>query len=75
MDIFVEMADGKSFSEAFETVYKISWVSAVPIISNVVSAQIKSNQNLPISQFVTGKGEIGTFKWPPRGYFDEALFN
>jgi len=75
MDIFVEMANGKSFSEAFEAVYKISWASAVPIISNVVSAQIKSNQNVPLSQFVTGKGEIGTYKWPARGYFDEALFN
>jgi len=75
MDVFVEMANGKSFSEAFEAVYKISWASAVPIISNVVSAQIKSNQNVPLSQFVTGKGEIGTFKWPARGYFDEALFN
>lgn len=75
MDIFVEMANGKSFSEAFETVYKISWASAVPIISNVVSAQIKYNQNIPISQFINGKGEIGSYKWPPRGYFDEALFN
>ena len=75
MDIFVEMANGKSFSEAFEAVYKISWASAVPIISTVVSAQIKSNQNIPLSQFVTGKGEIGTYKWPARGYFDEALFN
>ena len=75
MDIFVEMANGKSFSEAFEAVYKISWASAVPIISNTVSAQIKSNQSVPLSQFVIGKGEIGTYKWPARGYFDEALFN
>ena len=75
MDIFVEMANGKSFSEAFEAVYKISWASAVPIISNIVSAQIKSNQSVPLSQFVIGKGEIGTYKWPARGYFDEALFN
>jgi hypothetical protein len=75
MDIFVEMADGKSFSEAFEAVYKISWAQAIPIISNVVSAQIKSNQNAPLTQFRTTKGEIGIYKWPARGYFDEALFN
>jgi hypothetical protein len=75
MDVFVEMANGKSFNEAFEAVYKISWAVAVPIISNVVSAQIKSNQSTALAQFVAGKGEIGTFKWPARGYFDEALFN
>jgi len=75
MDVFVEMANGKSFNESFESVYKISWASAVPIISNVISAQIKSNQNAPLNQFGTTKGEIGTYKWPARGYFDEALFN
>jgi len=75
MDVFVEMANGKSFNEAFEAVYKISWTAAVPIISKVVSAQIKSNQSTALAQFVAGKGEIGTFKWPARGYFDEALFN
>lgn len=75
MDIFVEMAKGKSFSEAFETVYKMSWEQAVPIISNVVSAQLKASQSKPIEEFRTVKEEIGKFKWPERGYFDEALFN
>jgi hypothetical protein len=75
MDVIVEMANGKNFSEAFEMVYKTSWAQAVTIISKVISAQIKANQNVPLSQFGNIKGEIGTFKWPERGYFDEALFN
>jgi hypothetical protein len=75
MDVIVEMANGKNFREAFEMVYKTSWAQAVTIISKVISAQIKANQNVPLSQFGNIKGEIGTFKWPERGYFDEALFN
>jgi hypothetical protein len=75
MDVIVEMANGKNFSEAFEAVYKTSWAQAVTIISNVISAQLKASQNVPLSQFGNIKGEIGTFKWPERGYFDEALFN
>ena len=75
MDVIVEMANGKNFSEAFEAVYKTSWAQAVTIISKVISEQIKASQNIPLSQFGNIKGEIGTFKWPERGYFDEALFN
>jgi hypothetical protein len=75
MDVFVEMANGKNFSEAFEATYKTSWAQAVPIISNVVSAQIKANPSAALSQFRSIKEEIGTFKWPERGYFNEALFN
>lgn len=75
MDVIVEMANGKNFGEAFEAVYKTSWAQAVTIISKVISTQIKATQNIPLSQFRDIKGEIGTFKWPERGYFDEALFN
>lgn len=75
MEIFVEMAEGKSFNEAFENIYKITWAKAVPTIANVLSVQIKSNQNAAsLSQFVKTKGEIGMFKWPDRGFFDETLF-
>ena len=74
MDVFVEMANGKNFNEAFESVYKTPWSQAVTIISNVVSAQIKANPSAALSQFRFIKEEIGNFKWPERGYFDEAIF-
>ena len=75
MDIFVEMAKGKSFTQAFESIYKLSWDQAVIIISNLVSANLNESQSKPLEEFRKIKEEIGKFKWPERGYFDEKLFN
>ena len=69
------MANGKSFSEGFERVYKLSWDKAVEVISNIISVQIKENQSKPLVEFKKIKEEIGKFKWAERGNFDEALFN
>jgi hypothetical protein len=75
MEVFVEMANGKSFNQAFETIYKISWANAITPISEVISSQLKNNADYTTAQFSKSKQEIGIFKWPERKYFEEALFN